>query len=52
MKSKKPNPYMLGTGGAQKAGTAMEQSNRRKKRQMDSIMSEINSTKTGPKKYR
>lgn len=51
-KMKRPNPYMLGTGSAQQAGSAAMQANRRKKSQLDSIMKEINSDKTGPKKYR
>jgi len=49
---KKPNPSMLGTGAAAKAGKKVQTRQQRQKRQLDSIMREINSTKTGAKKYR
>ena len=49
---KKPNPGMLGTGMAAKAGKKVQSRQQRKKKQMDSIMREINSTRVGAKKYR
>lgn len=49
---KKPNPDMLGKGAAAKAGKRIMSRQQRQKRELDSIMREIQSTRTGSKKYR
>ena len=51
-KYKSPNPNILGTGSASKAGHAMKKRNTRTQTRMNSIMGEIQNTRGGTQNFK